>query len=151
MIYLGHFSFHVDLPSEPTSDLIAGTFTAMVDAKSINAAVKQFRLLLRTMPKGVQEMLEGVSEIYLDSCSEINRVPKGGFVPFFSLHTDSDEPGGVTVANQGATTSQSRAFNYGDEKTGRPKPFVRFSGKRTTKKTRIGGRLSTSTASLSVV
>lgn len=141
MIYLGHFSFHVDRMSDPMSDLTAGTFTGVVDAKNINAAIKQLRLLVRAMPKekGLGDMLAGVAEIYMDSCSEIKQVPRRGFIPFFSLHTDSDEPGGITTANRGVTKAQATAFMYGNEKTDSPTPFVRF--KRATAGKRVGGTL----------
>jgi len=59
-------------------------------------------------------VLEGVSEIYLDACIEIRRVPAQGFLAHLSSR-EGEDLGGISTSVHGAKPSEATAFDLGPD------------------------------------
>ncbi|MGC4080914.1 MAG: hypothetical protein QM736_02030 [Vicinamibacterales bacterium] len=85
MLYIGHFSFAFDSkerrkPAQPWH----GYFTAVVEARDANAALKKLDAVVRRTTDE-SDLFADVSEIFLESCVEVKSVPKAGFLAHVAL------------------------------------------------------------------
>ncbi len=88
MIYLAHFDFSVEpvtkrkRKTKRATDADVprhGYFTCLAEADSVEAAMKKFERLLRSLKKK-EDVLDGVRWVYLDSCVEVEKMPVKGFL-----------------------------------------------------------------------
>jgi hypothetical protein len=82
MIYVGHFSFRCPDRGQE-ADGCYGYFTGIVDAESVDKVGNKFQLLLRRLRK-TSTVFDELTNVYLDSCTEIRSMPKNGFVAYFN-------------------------------------------------------------------
>lgn len=109
MLFLGHFSFAYDsrLGSRRAQPW-HGHFTALADAPDIDAALEKFADLVEGLSQE-SELLKEVEEIYLDSCIEVKKLPRAGFIGHVSLQ-EGHSPGGISTTLPG--TPEKNAVSY---------------------------------------
>ena len=80
MLYLGHFSF----TTAPTDEdgPAHGVFTCCADAEDVDSAIEKLRSLILRL-KEDDDALDGVSEVYLDSCVEVRTMPEDGMMSYW--------------------------------------------------------------------
>ncbi|MFN7965360.1 MAG: hypothetical protein U0V87_06720 [Acidobacteriota bacterium] len=115
MLYIGHFSFNgsgrfPELGDEPEH----GHFTTMVEAESIEQATEKFEsLIMKTRHDG--DLFSSVSEVYLDSCSELKRIPPEGVISHFEAILGEAAPAmSVPLPGVDETVGQAFAIEQGD-------------------------------------
>jgi hypothetical protein len=115
MLYVGHFSFSgsgrfPELGDEPEH----GHFTTMVEAESIEDATEKFEsLIMRTRHEG--DLFNSVSEVYLDSCSELKRLPPEGVISHFEAILGDAAPAmSVPLPGVDETVGQAFSIQQGD-------------------------------------
>jgi len=74
MLYIGHFSF-TGTGQAGSDDPVHGSFTCLVEARSIKSAVQKLRTLLKSLKRG-WEGFGSVRRVYLDNCAEVKRLPR---------------------------------------------------------------------------
>ena len=88
MVYLGHFSFENHDTVIPAESLLQspsswrGFFSCMAEAESVERALNKFEILLHRLAR-TSTVLSDVDEVYLDSCIEIQSIPKNGFMAYY--------------------------------------------------------------------
>ena len=141
MLFLGHFSFAYDsrLASRRAQPW-HGHFTALADAADVDDALEKFAELVEAFAQE-NDLLQDVEEIYLDSCIEVKKLPRAGFIGHVSLQ-EGYSPGGISTTLPG--TAEKNAVSYtlepeSEEEDGsyEPWPFMTFTrrGKRSSKST----------------
>ena len=135
MLFLGHFSFAYDsrLGSRGAQPW-HGHFTALVEARDVDAALEKFAALVEGFTQE-SDLLQDVEEIYLESCIEVKKLPRAGFIGHVSLQ-EGYSPGGISTTLPG--TSEKNAVSYtlepeSEEEDGsyEPWPFMTFTRRRT--------------------
>ena len=130
VIYIGHFSFmepseHIDL-----GEAIYGYFTTIVEAEEAAEALSKFHDLLFKLHEE-EDILDGVSEVYLDSCIECISIPDSGFLAHFKEWFGSTT-GNVSTSIRGAIDEQAVAYFVGIEEANgadeecAEEPFISF-------------------------
>lgn len=130
MLFLGHFSFAYDsrLASRRAQPW-HGHFTALAEAADVDAALEKFAGLVEAFAQD-NDLLQDVEEIYLDSCIEVKKLPRAGFIGHVSLQ-EGYSPGGISTTLPG--TPEKNAVSYtlepeSEEQDGsyEPWPFLTF-------------------------
>ena len=138
MLFLGHFSFSYEsrLASRRAMPW-HGHFTAVAEARNVDAALEKFSALIHDLA-AQNDLLTVVEEIYLDSCIEVNAIPRAGFIGQVNLQ-EGDSPGGISTTLP--RTAEKHAVSYhlepeSEEADGsyEPWPFVVLKKKAAKKK-----------------
>jgi hypothetical protein len=109
MLFVGHFSFSYESRLGSSRKLPwHGHFTAVAEARTVDAALEKFAALTRELA-AENDLLMDVEEIYLDSCVEVKRLPRAGFIGHVSLQ-EGDSPGGISTTLPG--TAEKYAVSY---------------------------------------
>lgn len=130
MFYVGHFSFvkpNVDVGG--VRDDAYGYFTAVAEAEDVANALGKFRDLIVELHKE-EDILDGVTEVFLDSCVECISVPDSGFVAHF-IEWFGSLNGSISTSIRGATEEQAVAYTLendvdGDGDGSTTEPFLVF-------------------------
>lgn len=115
MIYVGHFSFSGQGRFEDDPEAAEhGYFTAMVEADSIQQATEKFEsLILNTRAAG--DLFGPISEVYLDSCAELKKIPTEGVICHFEAVLGEAAPAmGVPLPGVEDDVGQAFAIQQGD-------------------------------------
>jgi hypothetical protein len=144
MVYLGHFSF----TTAPTDDEGSshGVFTCVAEAADVDEALQKFREVIVRL-KEEDDTLEGVAEVYIDSCVEVRTMPEAGMMSYWirwpheettSISTglrwaDEDEAVGYSVTPETEDEADETAHDHGhsheddeDDDGWEVEPFVEF-------------------------
>lgn len=109
MLFLGHFSFAYESRlASRRAEPWHGHFTAMAEARNVDAALEKFGALIHDMAEK-NDLLDDVEEIYLDSCIEVSAIPRAGFIGQVNLQ-EGDSPGGISTTLP--RTAQKNAVSY---------------------------------------
>lgn len=114
MIYLGSFSFmktNVDLGD--LGDVAHGYFTTIAEAEDVEDALMKFRDLIIKLHKE-EDILDGVTEIFLDTCIECISIPESGFLGHF-LEWFATPTASISTAIRGATEEEAIAYSIAPE------------------------------------
>ncbi len=82
MLFLGHFSVQ-SVPTDPQP--WHGLFTLLGEAERPEAALRQFRRLLRRLHRQT-ELFRPACRVYLIDCLEVRRLPRGGLLGHFRAY-----------------------------------------------------------------
>jgi len=140
MLYLGHFSFTAAPTDE--DEPAHGVFTCCADADDIDAAIEKLRSLVLRL-KEEDDALDGVDEVYLDSCVEIRTMPKDGMMSYWikwpheettSISTglrwaEGDEAVGYSILpdhDEDADADEHDDDEADDDESYEVEPFVEF-------------------------
>ena len=111
VIYIGHFSFkHHN--ENPEAECCHGYFTGVVEASSVEKALVKFEALLRRLCK-TSTVFDGLENICLDSCTEIEAVPKNGFLAYF-VEIRGDSFGELSTELVGVSANKVNAYRVPD-------------------------------------
>jgi hypothetical protein len=80
MLYVGHFSFTAQAEDEETPS--HGVFTCVADAADVDAALETLRELVVRL-KNEDDVLDGVTQVFLDSCVEVRSMPETGLMTYW--------------------------------------------------------------------
>ena len=82
MLYAGHFSFTTAETEEDGPS--HGVFTCLAEAEDVDAALEKLRALIVRL-KEEDDTLDGVTEVYLDSCVEVRSLPEPGLMTYWIM------------------------------------------------------------------
>ena len=110
MIYLGYFSFlKPNVDAGVLGDDAFGYFTTVAEAEDVESALKKFCDLILKLHEE-EDILDEVTEIFLESCIECTSVPDSGFlahfVQWFGIPSAS-----ISTAIRGATEKEAIAYS----------------------------------------
>ena len=109
MLFLGHFSFAYESRiASRRAEPWHGHFTALAEARNVDAALEKFGALIHDFAEK-NDLLDDVEEIYLDSCIEVNSIPRTGFIGQVNLQ-EGDSPGGISTTLP--RTAEKNAVSY---------------------------------------
>ena len=107
MLYAGHFSF-TTAPTEEDGPS-HGVFTCLAEAEDVDAALEKLRALVVRL-KEEDDTLDGVSEVFLDSCVEVRSLPQAGLMTYWILwpHEETDS---VSTGLRWAETDEAVGYS----------------------------------------
>ncbi len=123
MLYLAHFDFSTD---EPNDGEHHGYFTCVVGAENIEESLGKFKDLLFIL-KEKEDVLNGIEEVFLNSCIEIKEIPEAGFLASYVSYVGASA-GSISTSIRGANNEQCIAYGFGmdEEGEGETIPFLSF-------------------------
>lgn len=128
MQYVGHFSFGkspMDTHSV-TENEWHGHFTLVEDARDVEDAIAKFTKLIKKLHKGSIPFDKG-TEIYMEACVEIQKMPHDGMLTFYSSKRGA-VPDGVylNTSAHGASKGEAISYYYGeeDDEDGKPHELI---------------------------
>lgn len=131
MVYVGHFSFAEDDADSSVGDEPRhGYFTAVVEAKDVEDALEKFRTLIYRL-HCEEDILERISDVFLDACVECRAIPDSGFLAHL-MEWSGRARGSISTAIRGAEDEQAAAYYITPEDLKDPddehyvEPFVSF-------------------------
>jgi len=128
MLYLGHFSLTYESRlGNRRSTPWHGHFTAVAEARDVDAALGKFAALIETLA-AKNDLFDDVEEIYLDSCVEVKTMPRAGFIGQVNLQ-EGDSPGGVSMTLPNTLEKHAGSFHLEPESEDEdgsyePRPFL---------------------------
>ena len=128
MIYIGHFSCG-DIVMERKDEPWHGLFTVVVEARNIATAIRTLKRFVKTFAARHDRLFHNVTDICLDACVEITRVPKSGVLTYITLR-EGEDFGGISSVLLGASRRGVASYTVGpppdDEEQETVEPFVRL-------------------------
>ena len=86
-MYVGHFSFDVAGGGSALETVDDGDFTLLAEAESADEALEKFSALIELLDDSF-EGFDSVGDVYLDSVSEIKKLPPEGVLSYFTQRSD---------------------------------------------------------------
>lgn len=116
MLYLGHFSFSFSSkPRRKTPQPWHGNFTAVAEAKDVQAALKKFEKIILKSLDG-SELFADVKEIFLESCVELKSVPPAGFLAHVALE-EGESLGSISTTLPSVNRKYATSYHIEPEST----------------------------------
>jgi hypothetical protein len=110
MLYLGHFTFDTPHRSEDDDDPQHGYFSVLAQADDVDAAFESFRRLIPRVGRN-QEIFETGTQVWLDSCVEVRRLPPEGLLAHMVVALG--EHGSMSASLVGAPAGTGEAYGWG--------------------------------------
>lgn len=126
MLYVGHFDF---LENNDDNCTQYRHFTCVAEADSIETALEKLKRLLLDLRER-DDILDGIDEVFLDTCVQISSIPDQGFLAHY-VAVLGEYRGKISTSIRGATDDQCIAYSYEvPEEDGEHtvEPFVVFEG-----------------------
>lgn len=123
MIFLGHFSIQSD-PADPKP--WHGLFTLLVEAEAPEAALRQFRRLLRRLHRRT-DLFTPACRVYLENCLQVLQLPQTGVLGHFVSYL-GPSPVTLDLTLPGVSERHCVAFLpfASEEEGGELEPFIVF-------------------------
>ena len=114
MLYLAHFSFSFENnPRKKNPQAWHGYFTAVAEAKNVEAALTKFEALVIKSAE-TSELFSDVKEIFLESCVELISTPKAGFLAHVSLE-EGESLGSISTTLPGLDNKYATSYHFEPE------------------------------------
>ena len=111
MLYLAHFSFSFENnPRKKNPQAWHGYFTAVAEAKNVEAALTKFEALVIKSAES-SELFNDVKEIYLESCVELKSAPKAGFLAHVALE-EGESLGSISTTLPGVDHKYATSYHF---------------------------------------
>lgn len=129
MLYVGNFTFTGDALEDET-EASEGYFTCAVNADDAEAALAKFELLIDQIRQS-DDLFDGASDVFLESCAEIKEMPENGVLTYWAATSPGAESM-ISTGVRGATDEQAGSFFLGpddtpdDDETSCDEPFLSF-------------------------
>lgn len=114
MLYIAHFSFSFENnPRKKNPQAWHGYFTAVAEAKNVEAALTKFEALVIKSAE-TSELFSDVKEIFLESCVELISTPKAGFLAHVSLE-EGESLGSISTTLPGLDHKYATSYHFEPE------------------------------------
>ena len=114
MLYLAHFSFSFENnPRKKNPQAWHGYFTAVAEAKNVEAALTKFEALVIKSAES-SELFNDVKEIFLESCVELKSAPKAGFLAHVALE-EGESLGSISTTLPGVDHKYATSYHFEPE------------------------------------
>ena len=114
MLYLAHFSFSFENnPRKKNPQAWHGYFTAVAEAKNVEAALTKFEALVIKSAES-SELFSDVKEIFLESCVELTSTPKAGFLAHVALE-EGESLGSISTTLPGLDHKYATSYHFEPE------------------------------------
>ncbi len=114
MLYLAHFSFSFENnPRKKNPQAWHGYFTAVAEAKNVEAALTKFEALVIKSAES-SELFSDVKEIFLESCVELISTPKAGFLAHVALE-EGESLGSISTTLPGLDHKYATSYHFEPE------------------------------------
>lgn len=114
MLYIAHFSFSFENnPRKKNPQAWHGYFTAVAEAKNVEAALTKFEALVIKSAES-SELFSDVKEIFLESCVELTSTPKAGFLAHVALE-EGESLGSISTTLPGLDHKYATSYHFEPE------------------------------------
>ena len=114
MLYIAHFSFSFENnPRKKNPQAWHGYFTAVAEAKNVEAALTKFEALVIKSAE-TSELFSDVKEIFLESCVELTSTPKAGFLAHVALE-EGESLGSISTTLPGLDHKYATSYHFEPE------------------------------------
>jgi hypothetical protein len=110
MLYLGHFTFDAPHRDNDDDEPQHGYFSVLAQADDVDAAFDTFRRLIPRVGRN-QEIFEAGTQVWLDSCVEVRKLPADGLLAHMVVALG--EHGSMSASLVGAPAGTGEAYGWG--------------------------------------
>jgi hypothetical protein len=110
MLYLGHFTFDAPHRGDDDDEPQHGYFSVVAEAGDVDAAFDTFRRLIPRVGRN-QEIFETGTQVWLDSCVEVWRLPAEGLLAHMVVALGGH--GSMSASLVGAPAGAGEAYGWG--------------------------------------
>lgn len=129
MLYLGHFSFvYESRIGGKRLEPWHGHLTTVAEARTVPEALRKFSAIIEKMATDGHEVFDDVEELFLESCIEVKKMPRAGFVAQVDLQQGATDVG-ITATLPDTPQRYAVSFHLEPESedkdgTYEPRPFM---------------------------
>ena len=111
MLYVAHFSFDTTVVSADSAEdrPYHGHFALIAEADDVEEVLNKFKALIVRLHRD-EGILDGVQQVFIDSCVEIRTIPNAGFLVHYAM-IDGECLGGILTSIRGASAEDATAYD----------------------------------------